>query len=363
MAYKGEALLLASAVIAGTTLVYQRIEGEKKESIPPIAFSALRQVVSLLTMAAGSKLMKASYMKVETEQSALLDLQNSSWTRKKNLLYFATIVALASTGGNICQQVGLTDGIDDTGTGKADGAGKAGFLTSSSVVLTPLLDCVIYSNPKKASVIDWAAALCAIFGVLLLTNCSLDSLGLTEADLILLFGAFFWAVNLCVGDLGAKILNTVDLTVADFCFCACFSLAIALSFVEDRAAMFNFGLLRANLPLIMGTGIAQAAAVVLNRVGFMSVSSSRACLIMSLESVVAAILANIMLGEAMTLRELAGALVMLGSIGLSIAGKGEDAGEQEQQAAKLFVAKSQAREGERGYGAIAQYNNETFAHI
>ena len=62
-------LLLASAVIAGTTLVYQRIEGEKKESIPPITFSALRQVVSLLTMAAGSKLMKASYMKVETEQS------------------------------------------------------------------------------------------------------------------------------------------------------------------------------------------------------------------------------------------------------------------------------------------------------
>ena len=57
---------------------------------------------------------------------------------------------------------------------------QSGVLDFFSVVLTPLLDCVIYSNPKKASVIDWAAALCAISGVLLLTNCSLDSLGLTR---------------------------------------------------------------------------------------------------------------------------------------------------------------------------------------
>lgn len=353
--YKGEMLLLASAVIAGITLVYQRIEGEKEEgALPPIAFSALRQCVSLMTTALLSSLIKNLNIEVETGQSALLNSQNSAWERRKEMLFFATIVACASTGGSICQQVGMTDGSDKAHIGKADGAGKAGFLTSFSVVLTPLLDCVIYANPKKASVIDWIAALSAIFGVLLLTNCSIGSLGLTEADLILLLGAFFWAVNLCVGDLAAKILNPVDLTVADFNLCACFSVLIALSSRENRAALLNLGLLRVNLSLVVGTGVAQAVAVVLNRVGFMSVSSSRACLIMSLESVIAAAAGNLMLGEALTLRELTGALVMLGSTALSIAGKGEDAREQEQQAARLLAkGRTQPRE-EMGYGAILQ---------
>ena len=261
-------------------------------------------------------------------------------------------MACASTGGNICQQVGLTDGVGISDTGKADGASKAGFLNSFSVVLTPLLDCVIYANPKKASMIDWVAAMLAIFGVLLLTNCSIDSLGLTKADLILILGAFFWAVNLCVGDLAAKILNTVDLTVADFSLCACFSMLIALSIEKDRVALFNSSLLRANLPLVLGTGTAQAVAVVLNRVGFMSVSSSRACLIMSLESVVAAIVANFMLGEVMALRELMGALVMLVSTALSIAGKGEDSREQEQQAVMLIAKGRTELKDKVGYGAV-----------
>ena len=193
--------------------------------------------------------MKHFNMKIETGHSVQLDSQHSIWDRRKDLLFFATVVACASTGGNICQQVGLTDGVGISDTGKADGASKAGFLNSFSVVLTPLLDCVIYANPKKASMIDWVAAMLAIFGVLLLTNCSIDSLGLTKADLILILGAFFWAVNLCVGDLAAKILNTVDLTVADFSLCACFSMLIALSIEKDRVALFNSSLLRANLPL------------------------------------------------------------------------------------------------------------------
>ena len=84
----------------------------------------------------------------------------------------------------------------------------------------------------------------------------------------------------------------------------------------------------------------------------MSVSSSRACLIMSLESVVAAIVANFMLGEVMALRELMGALVMLVSTALSIAGKGEDSREQEQQAVMLIAKGRTELKDKVGYGAV-----------
>ena len=343
MKYRGELLIFSAALIFGTTLVFQRVEGLKGdgEGIPPISFSALRQTVSLITMLLLNPFLRKIQLKVETSEAKRLDCSETRMSRVTSLCYFASIVAIGSTGGNICQQLGLT----------SVGAGKTAFLIACSVILTPLVDCIMYRDPRQASATDWLAALTAIFGVFLLTDCSLYSLGINRAEFILLLGALFGSVNICFADFAAKILNTIDLTIADFLFSSLFSILVALLFFEsEREALFDWVLLRSNMSLVILTGMAQALGVLLCKVGFMSVSSSRACLLMSLESVVAAIMANILLGEDMTPSEIAGAVVLMGSILISVAGKGEDHGEQERRAALAYA--NAKGEGQQGYGAI-----------
>ena len=84
---------------------------------------------------------------------------------------------------------------------------------------------------------------------------------------------------------------------------------------------------RAELPLAVGTAISQALAVILAKLGFMSVPSSRASLIIATNSVVAAVAGYAILGEAMQVHEVVGSAFMLAASVISISDLGVDSTE------------------------------------
>ncbi len=325
--YQGELFLFLSGVIFGVTLVYQ-----KQSTISALAFSAMRQCFSFcITLILIPIIRWTNLIKSESEESVLLDSSMSRADRRLKLAFFGVMIAIGSTGGNIFQQIGLI----------GDGAGKAGFLGSFQVVFTPILDSYIHGI--AASAYDWYAACISLFGVFILSGSGFGAT-LSWSDLSLILSALFWSLNITYGDKGARILDTLDLSLMDFgCSSLLGVLGCLLSSValagrnNDLDDLFVSPAAQAELPLVLGTAVTQALAVILAKLGFMTVASPRASLLIALNSVAAALAGYALLGEDMQSHEVLGSVVMLLASAASISGFGsvdvcarDDSGEGEE---------------------------------
>ena len=320
--YRGELYLLSAAIVYGTTICFM-----KQSTISALAFSAMRQCFSFLVCLFLVPFIRwTDAVSEETEESQYLDNSTSVWDRRRNLIYYSAIIAIGSTGGNVFQQIGLL----------GDSAGKTGFLGSFQVVFTPILDAILLGSAISKP--DIYAALLSLLGVFIMSGYSAGSGGLSVSDLSLLASAAFYSINITYGDRGAHLLNTLDLSLGDFAFSSIFGVAVCFASAgwhhavgekdsSDVDDLFLSPAARAELPLAVGTAISQALAVILAKLGFMSVPSSRASLIIATNSVVAAVAGYAILGEAMQVHEVVGSAVMLAASVISISDLGVDSPE------------------------------------
>lgn len=312
--YRGELFLLSSSAIFGVTLVYQR-----QSTISALAFSAMRQCCSFLVCLFLVPLIRwTNVMREETEESQLLDSSMTVADRRRYLLFFSVMIAIGSTGGNIFQQIGVL----------GDSAGKAGFLGSFQVVFTPILDTVLHGQAVSGS--DIYAAGLSLLGVFILSGTFFNvGNGLTVFDLSLLISGVFFSINITYGDRGAHLLNTLDLSMGDFGCSAVLGVLVCVvatashrALGEDNSSdlddLFFSAAARAEMPLVIGTALSQTLAVILAKVGFMTVASTRASLLIATNSISAALAGYAILGEAMQFHEIVGSAVMLCASALSI---------------------------------------------
>ena len=180
-------------------------------------------------------------------------------------------------------------------------AGKAGFITAMYIVLVPILGFFLGKKPPRAAVFS---VLLAVFGLYLLS--AMGSGKINIGDICLMGCALGFAVQITCVDRVAQNLDGLRLNAIQALVVAILSFPF-ICFTET----VDFGnILACWLPLVFAGVLSMGLAYTLQIVGQKHLEPTTASLIMSLESVVAALCGWLILHERMTTSELLGCVLV-----------------------------------------------------
>lgn len=275
-------LLFLTSVIWGFAFVAQRVG---MEYVGPFTFNGVRFALG------GLSLLPVLYINKKTASAyPEADLTTMLWGG-----FLAGSVLFM---GASLQQIGI---IYTT-------AGKAGFITGLYVVIVPILGLLW---KQKTGVGTWLGALLAVIGMYLLSVT--EQFTIAFGDLLVLIGAFFWAVHVQLIGWLTRRMDSLKLAFLQFITCSIFSLIIAiLTEVITLHALIN-----ALLPIAYGGLLSVGVAYTLQVVAQRHAHAAHAAIILSLEAVFAAIGGWLILGEVLSLRGMIGCTFMLAGMLLS----------------------------------------------
>ena len=151
----------------------------------------------------------------------------------------------------------------------------------------------------------WIGAVLAVFGLYLISMN--QSMNVIIGDLLVLGGAFFWAVHVhIIGWFSTKI-HPIKLAFLQFAFASILSLICAILF----ETIFLSSILAAWQSIIFAGVFSVGIAFTLQVIAQQETHSSHAALILSLESVFAVIGGWLLLHEGLSLRGIIGCALML----------------------------------------------------
>lgn len=282
----GSALLLLATVIWGSAFVAQSVG---MNHIGPFTFQAVRcamALVGLLPIIFLFDLKKADGKSFMTR-----------WMDRK--LWLAGILCgiplfLAMN----LQQIGLVD----------TDAGKSAFLTAMYIILVPILG--LFFRRKLSPVVPLAVLLAAV-GLYLLS-----CVGVTEinrGDFFLLGCALMFAVQITIVDLFAGSVDALRLNFIQSLVCTVAS-TLAMAWFEQPTWQ---GIRDSLLPLAYAGFLSLGVGYSLQILGQQHLEPAPAALIMSLESVFAAVFGWLLLHETMTPYEIIGCVLVFAAVILS----------------------------------------------
>jgi len=279
---KADLLLLITAAIWGFAFVAQRLG---MAHMGPFTFNALRFSMGALSLAA-----------ILTWQRK----HEGSPPKKSShkFIWPGLLTGLALFGCASLQQIGLV------GTS----AGKAGFITGLYVILVPLLGLFLGKRTHPA---HWIGAILAVPGLYLLSVQA--DLTISSYDLVVLGGAFMWAVHVHLITLYAAQVGVLRLAVLQSAVCGVLSGIAALLFETISLA----GILDGLWPILYGAFLSVGMAYTLQVVAQRTADPTHAAVILSLESVFAGLGGWIFLQEVLSIRALVGGGLMLGGMFIS----------------------------------------------
>ena len=209
-----------------------------------------------------------------------------------------TVCGLALFAAASLQQVGLvyTD------------AGKAGFLTAMYIVLVPILGLFLGQKPGKSA---WFSVGLAVAGLYLLSCLGVSEINI--GDILLAGCALAYAVQItlidrCAGELDGFRLNCVQALVVT---------VLSIPFMAFTETIHTDNILACWLPLCYAGIASMGIAYSLQIIGQKHLEPTAASLIMSLESVIAALCGWLILHETMTIWELLGCGLVFAAVVLS----------------------------------------------
>lgn len=283
--FANDSLLLLTAAIWGLAFVAQRAG---MEHVGPFTYNALRFALGALSL--------VPLILIRGTPAA----PRQPLTGKPVHAWGAISAGLLAGGvlffGASFQQAGIV----------STTAGKAGFITGLYVVLVPLAG-LLWGQRAGASA--WIGALLSVAGLFLLSLT--DALTIERGDLLVLISAFLWAAHVqIVGWLSPRV-DPVRLSCVQFIVCALLCAGGALLF--ERPALD--GIRAAAWPILYGGVMSAGIAFTLQVVAQRSAPPAHAAILLSLESVFAAIGGSIVLGERLGARGVSGcALMFMGMI-------------------------------------------------
>lgn len=283
MKLRANLMLTLAAFIWGFAFVAQRVG---MDYLGPFTFNGLR-----FALGAVSLLPLIWYLRRNREETADIseEPQVSSWR-------IGVVAGMILFIGASLQQIGL---IYTT-------AGKAAFITCLYIVLVPLTGLFL---KQKITNNTWVGAFLAIMGLYFL--CVKSNFTISYGDFLELIGAGFWTAHILLIDRYANKVDTLQLAFYQFVACAALSLVVVL-FTEHIA--WN-AVLQAAVPLLYGGLCSVGIAYTLQIVGQKHAEPTHAALILSMETVFAALGGFLILHEFLGTRELLGmALMALGIV-------------------------------------------------
>lgn len=299
---RGGAMLMLTALIWGTAFVAQSVG---MDYLGPCAFTATRNFIGCVALLPVIAL--ASRLRSGTQPEEVAPAPG-----KKALFGWGAACGLLLGGATLLQQAGM----------QTASAGKAGFLTALYIVIVPVLGIFLGRRPGLKV---WMGVVLALVGAYLLSV--KGGAGIASGDLLVIASAVVFSLHILVIDSVPAGMDGVRLSCVQFLVAGAFALVLAL-FLES----FTWrDILSAWVPLLYTGVVSSGVGYTLQILGQRTVNPTVACLILSLESVFAALAGWAILGQALSLRELFGcALVFVAVIlaqlprkkGRAINGKG-----------------------------------------
>ena len=279
---QGTFALLCGTLIWGLAFIAQSVG---MDHIGPFTFQAIRCFLAVVFLFPTTLVFDAK-----------IGIQKSLEKWKNKRLWLAGIVCGSALFiAASLQQVGLlyTD------------PGKAGFLTAMYIVLVPMLGIFVHRKPGINAVFS---VVLALVGLYLLSFMGVSAINV--GDLLLIGCALAFAVQILLidkfaGDLDGLRLNCVQALVVSV-------LSLPWMLLTETPEMGN--ILECWLPLCFAGILSMGVAYSLQIVGQRNLEPTTASLIMSLESVFAALGGWIILHNTMTSRELLGCCLVFAGV-------------------------------------------------
>lgn len=281
---KGSLLLLLGTVIWGCAFVAQSVA---MDHIGPFTFQTGRSLLAVVALLPVTALFDRGKSGTYLER----------WTNRK----------LWKTGLLCGAALFVASGLQQMGMVYTD-AGKAGFLTAMYIVLVPVLGLFL---KKRPGVQVWISVAIAAVGLYLLS--CIGAGGMNIGDVYLIGCAFAYAVQITLVDRLAPGLDGLRLNAIQFFVVAVLS-SLVMAFTETPTWG---GILQSGTALLYTGILSSAVGFSLQILGQQRISSERAALIMSLESVFAVLAGWLILGETMSGAETIGCVLVFAAVLLS----------------------------------------------
>lgn len=280
--FSGVFALLGATVIWGSAFIAQSVGMDK---IGPFTFQAVRCFLAVVFL---------------FPASALFSKGKPFWKSWADPVLWRSgiICGLALFAASSLQQIGLvyTD------------AGKAGFLTAMYIVFVPFLGLFVGQRPGRNALLSLIPAIVGLY----LLSCTSVS-GINKGDVLLLLCAVAFSVQILLIDRHCAGLDGLKLNCIQALVVAVLSVLCALLTETVDASLIA----SCWLPLGYAGVLSMGVAYTLQIVGQKRVTPSAAALLMSLESVFAALFGWLLLHETMTKAELLGCVLVFAAVVIS----------------------------------------------
>lgn len=197
-------------------------------------------------------------------------------------------------------------------------AGNAGFITGLYVVFVPLIGYFIGHHLRFVHILS---VLISVIGIYLISIH--QGLKLNTGDILVFLSAIFWALHVMVINRYTRNSNSLHLAFSQYAICALASLAFGFTYILIRRpgtisdlSIFS-SIYDASIPIIYGGLLSVGVAYTLQVEAQKRVGPTTSALVLCLESVFAMLGGYLLLQEAVTLRMLSGAFLMLSAMIIS----------------------------------------------
>lgn len=278
---KGSLSIILATIIWGSTFVAQSVGGDH---VGPFTFLSIRCFLAVAMLLVVLYLRnRKDFVKIVTDP---------------RLWKSGIPCGIALFAATALQQIGL---IYTT-------AGKGGFITTMYILIVPIFGMFLKQKPPKTVGIS---VVIAAVGLYLISGAGFTAINI--GDVLMLLCAVAFAVQILIMDRVAGELNSMALNMSQALVCAVVGGVCALIFDTTTWQ----GILNCWFPIFWAGIMSMGIAYTLQIVGQKSIEPTTASLLMSFESVFAAISGWLLLNESFTLTEGIGCILVFSAIMLT----------------------------------------------
>ncbi len=278
--FRNTIFLLLTAVIWGTAFVAQSVG---MDYIGPFTFNAARFLIG------GTVLLPLIWYR----SKRVPKIREKSL--KKITLAGGVCCGAALCSASLFQQIGI----------QYTTVGKAGFITTLYIIIVPVIGLLFgRSVPGKV----WVGAVMAVFGLYLL--CVNESFTIGRGDWLVLICAVLFSIHILVIDYFSPKVDGVVLSSIQFYVSGIISTIGALwKETPDILQMLD-----AAAPILYAGVMSCGVAYTLQVIGQKNMNPTIASLILSLESVISVLAGWLILGQALSLKEIFGCVIVFAAV-------------------------------------------------
>lgn len=285
---RGSLLLLLTAIIWGSSFVAQDIGVEYVESF---TYNGIRMLIGAVVLV---PVIALFCKKTLPDGRKAPDMMPS----KREWLAGAVCGIILFVSSSL-QQFGIS-----FYSAEEAAAGKSGFITALYVVMVPVFGLFMH---KKVPISVWIGIIIAVIGMYML--CMNSGLSLSLADLLVLLCAVMFSFHIIAIDHFSPTVSGIKMSAIQFLVCGI--LGIICMFIFESPSVDS--ILKAAGPILYSGVLSSGVAYTLQIIAQKDTDPTVASIIMSLESVFAAV-TGALFGERLSSREILGCVLVFAAV-------------------------------------------------